>query len=435
MAQVKTIVDDKSLTFEERKIKTPYSALTKLLPSYDGNRRTLAFYIENVENTLELIHNTEDLNVSCLIRNKLKGKAAEALTDKPDARSWTEIKKVLLRKFGESRTASQLVHALTHVTRDNTSLEAFGDRIRVLKTALITAEPENQIHYEQIALETFLKGLNPITALSIKIRHVENLDQAVILAKQEEVDLRARRLQQNRSTPSSVSAKNKFTNKCDSCPKIKYEQKPLKLPISLTNIPYKPMEHMFVDLYSIGGTTFLTIIDNFTKYAQAIPLTGSTSIHIAEALLSLFAVVGVPKRLTTDSDSKFHNETITDIFALYDIYIHFTTPYKTNSNSPIERFHFTLAETIRIQRLTDQDESVNLMKYAIIAYNNTIHSATGFTPFELLYGHTDSRNPLELHCPKKFYQEYVTKHKKNIENTQLLLNKKLASERQPVIQK
>lgn len=213
MAQGKNMVDDKSLIFEEKKVETEYSAFAKLLPTYDGNRRTLAFYLENVENALELIHNNEDLAISCLIRNKLKGKAAEALSENPGARTWTEIKQVLLRKFGEFRTGTQLIHALTHVTRDNTSLEAFGDRIRVLMSALITAEPNNQTQYEQIALETFLKNLNPITALSIKIKHVENLDQAIILAKQEEVDLRARRLQQNKSNPTKLTPKNKFNNK------------------------------------------------------------------------------------------------------------------------------------------------------------------------------------------------------------------------------
>ncbi|KAH9645955.1 hypothetical protein HF086_011417 [Spodoptera exigua] len=206
MAQRKNMVDDKSLIFEEKKVETEYSAFAKLLPTYDGNRRTLAFYLENVENALELIDKNEALAISCLIRNKLKGKAAEALSENPGARTWTEIKQVLLRKFGEFRTGTQLVHALTHVTRDNTSLEAFGDRIRVLMSALITAEPNNQ-------LETFLKNLNPITALSIKIKHVENLDQAIILAKQEEVDLRAGRLQQNKSNPTKITPKNKLNNK------------------------------------------------------------------------------------------------------------------------------------------------------------------------------------------------------------------------------
>lgn len=36
MAQGKSMVDDKSLVFEEKKIETEYSAFAKLLPTYDG---------------------------------------------------------------------------------------------------------------------------------------------------------------------------------------------------------------------------------------------------------------------------------------------------------------------------------------------------------------------------------------------------------------
>lgn len=240
-------------------------------------------------------------------------------------------------------------------------------------------------------------------------------------------------IHRNYHWPNMLLSIQKFINKCDKCLRSKYERNPLKLPLSLTETPVKPMEHMFMDLYSSGGTTFLTIIDNFTKYAQATPLTAATSIHIAEALLSLFSIIGVPKKITTDSDPKFDNDTITDICAIHNIHIHFTTPYNPNSNSPIERLHSTLAEIIRIQRITDKDDTCNLMKYAILAYNNTIHSATGFTPFELLYGHTESRNPLELHFPKELYQEYVIKHKQIMENVQKLINGKLTVDKQQVI--
>lgn len=52
------------------------------------------------------------------------------------------------------------------------------------------------------------------------------------------------------------------------------------------------MQHLFMDLYSTGGATFLTIIDNFSKYAQAVPLNGTSSVHIAEALFDIFSILG-----------------------------------------------------------------------------------------------------------------------------------------------
>lgn len=106
----------------------------------------------------------------------------------------------------------------------------------------------------------------------------------------------------------------------------------------------------------------------------------TTSIHIAEALLQIFAVIGVPYKITTDSDHKFDNYIIKEICS-HNISIHFTTPYNPNSNSPIERFHSTIGEMIRIQSPTNKNPINILMRNAIIAYNNTIHSATNFSPF------------------------------------------------------
>ena len=57
-------------------------------------------------------------------------------------------------------------------------------------------------------------------------------------------------------------------------------------------------------------------------------------VHVAEAFkhLQVFSVLGIPLKITTDSDSKFDNDVIKEICALHDINIHFTTPYNTNSN-------------------------------------------------------------------------------------------------------
>lgn len=58
------------------------------------------------------------------------------------------------------------------------------------------------------------------------------------------------------------------------------------------------------------------------------------------------------------------------------------------------------------------------MPYAVpvIAYNSTIHSKTQFTPFELVLGHTDSRDPKNL-IPSHVYTDYINNHKNN---TQIL---------------
>lgn len=278
---------------------------------------------------------------------------------------------------------------------------------------------------------------------SSRVTYVDNQDeQKHIIIKYHEgknihrgVQETYKRLKKNYYWPNQLISIQKFINNCEVCLKNKYERNPLKPPLALTETPSKPLEHLFMDLYTTEGITFLTVIDNFSKYAQAIPLRAATSIHVADALLQLISVIGLPNKITTDSDHKFDNEIIKEICALHKIIIHFTTPYNPNSNSPIERFHSTISEMIRIQKYTEKDDIINLMKYAIIAYNNTVHTSTNFTPFEILYGHTSSRNPLELYYSQELYQDYVNKHKKLMEQTHKLVASKLLSDKEKILEK
>lgn len=76
-----------------------------------------------------------------------------------------------------------------------------------------------------------------------------------------------------------------------------------------------------------------------------------------------------------------------------DIHIHYTSFQQSTGNSPVERLHSTITETYRIihqkykasELPLDHDE---ILSEVIMTYNNSIHSATKLTPFELFYGRT-----------------------------------------------
>lgn len=212
MASDKDLHDDKPI-MDSIPTQVEYSTLAKLLPSYDGNKRiALAFYIEGVENALELIANKNDYIMACLIRNNLSGNAVGALSESPGSKTWEDIKRTLQKKFGEFRTEIQLIQELMNTTRDNGSLDVFGDKIKILRNAFITMEPTRRIFYEQMALETFLDKLNPITAIHIRLKHVENLDQAITVAKREEIKFKSR-LNQHNKTQKKILPNNNYSQK------------------------------------------------------------------------------------------------------------------------------------------------------------------------------------------------------------------------------
>lgn len=125
------------------------------------------------------------------------------------------------------------------------------------------------------------------------------------------------------------------------------------------------MEHLFMDLYSSGGATSLTITGNFSKFAQAIPLTASWSTRVTGALVHVISVLGLLNKITTDSHPKLDNDVITKICTSHNIFIHFTTPYNSNLNSPVERFYSTVEGRTTLK----QDTIQTLMKYSLIAFN------------------------------------------------------------------
>lgn len=188
----------------------------------------------------------------------------------------------------------------------------------------------------------------------------------------------------------------------------------------LSETPHKPFEKIHIDIFTIENTKFLTIVDAFTKFGQAIELKSKNSIDILNALINYFSYYGTPETISSDQGLEFHNHVIDELLQAHKIKIHFTTPNHPESDGIIERFHSTIIEQIRILKSRYKEPLSQLVPYAVIAYNNTIHSSTNLTPLELTLGHTKLRDPFDLYYDKQMYSEYVHNHK---EKLNLLYNK------------
>lgn len=61
-------------------------------------------------------------------------------------------------------------------------------------------------------------------------------------------------------------------NNFEICKKLKYDRNPLKILNQLTQTQNKLFEVIFIDLFSIEGKLYLTLIDAFSKLGQAIEI-------------------------------------------------------------------------------------------------------------------------------------------------------------------
>ena len=98
-----------------------------------------------------------------------------------------------------------------------------------------------------------------------------------------------------------------------------------------------------------------------------------------------FAVHGLPHQIHSDNGLEFVNSLWKELFSEFKI-LHTTTPAYNPSSNIIERFHRTLGGILRCMGGEIVHEWDLSVKSAVLAYNTTVHSSTGVTPFYAMYG-------------------------------------------------
>lgn len=187
------------------------------------------------------------------------------------------------------------------------------------------------------------------------------------------------------------SIKN-YVKKCAICEKTKVTTN-TKAPMQISSLGECLFDHTFIDFVgpisppSIDGHKYIfTAICDLTKYLIAVPTKDCSALTTAECLIEhIFLRYNFPSRLISDNASNFHSQVIKEINQLFKIKKIFTTPYHPQSNI-VERSHRTLNAYLRAYTSKNKDIWHELLKYATFAYNNSIHSTTGYTAHELAHG-------------------------------------------------
>ncbi|XP_066901550.1 uncharacterized protein [Halyomorpha halys] len=71
---------------------------------------------------------------------------------------------------------------------------------------------------------------------------------------------------------------------------------------------------------------------------------------------------------------------------ILEVVWHLNTPGHPKSQGGIESLHSALSDHLRVYQLEKGLERDEAMERAIAAYNHSIHSVTGFSPFEIIFG-------------------------------------------------
>ena len=98
---------------------------------------------------------------------------------------------------------------------------------------------------------------------------------------------------------------------------------------------------------SEGHRYILTLMDVTTSFSEAVTLKNIDTISVSEALLQIFARVGIPREIHSDLGTQFTSQLMSELHRLLGIQPLFNTPYHPMGTGKIERLHCTLKAVLK----------------------------------------------------------------------------------------
>ncbi len=224
-----------------------------------------------------------------------------------------------------------------------------------------------------------------------------------------------------------------YVKSCKSCQLNKIDRHPSKQPMIITTTSSRPFQRISIDIVGPlnitenGNRFLLTIQDDLTKFLQIHAIPNHEAHTVAQKLNEFISSFGIPENILSDNGTEFSSEIIKALTKLYKIRHIFASPYRPQSNASLERTHATLKDYLKHFIQENPDLWDDWIPHAIFYFNSTIHSSTGKTPYELLFGHipyipsTLTQNP-EFHYT---YDDYYDQLKLKLNNMHQIAKEKL----------
>ena len=185
---------------------------------------------------------------------------------------------------------------------------------------------------------------------------------------------------------------------CQNCSVCQASKQPSPQKAPLINLPVgKPWEMIAVDILPVplssqNNKYLLVIQDYFTKWVEAVPLPDQTAKRITRELVQVFAKYGLPSTLHSDQGRNFESSMLQQTLDAFGIRKSRTTAYHPEGDGMVERFNRTLLQLLRTYTET-QEEWERYLPFVLFAYRTAVHSSTGVSPFELMFGRSPVQNP------------------------------------------
>ena len=189
-----------------------------------------------------------------------------------------------------------------------------------------------------------------------------------------------------------------YINSCPSC--IRRKTQPDVAPLhnkeatqllELIHLDYLQIEPSKGNIENV-----LIVTDYFTGYAQAYPSKTQTALATAKLLWNNFIVYyGFPTKIISDQGHNFESELIANLCQVAGVQKLRTSPYHPQTNRQCEWFNSTLLNMLGTLTPEQKKDSKTYVPTMVHAYNCTKNTATGYSPYYLLFGR-EPRLPIDM---------------------------------------
>ena len=136
-----------------------------------------------------------------------------------------------------------------------------------------------------------------------------------------------------------------------------------------------------------GNLYVLVAADYFTRWVEAYTIPNQEAVTVASKLVNeMFCRFSIPEQLHSDQGRQFESSVMQEVSRILQICKTRTTPYHPQSDGLVERFNRTLIAMLATTVRDHPEEWECHLRKLCMAYNTSVHSSTGFTPFFLMFG-------------------------------------------------